>query len=441
MAVSDADVKAWFAANPNASDKEIAEAAKAANVSAAQIALATKANVTDVINRAKAAGVDLRSGMTSGNDIEAAGGIDAYRAQNSPVTLGGPTQTLNVADTAGLSTGTGPTSGTTTGLNLAPTSGAPSMSVGQGSSSVTVGSGQSGVTTGLNPPSGPTLGGNVPTVDLTQPTGSSVVGTGTGPTPGVTVDPSTITPGTGPEVGTDTGTDAIEPLYGRYSPENTARIGLAAEQLTGMAAGTATLPESQKATAAQITESTKEFVDDPTKLGKVTTTTDQAGTPTQVGDPTSFDAETYAASKTGEFDSVGFTAGDLSTEALVTNIQGQVSEQSLVRAAQGTVSPQATVKFQMEELMQSVEEGEPFPAWAAPAARSIGAIMQKRGLGTSSMASAALMQAVVESGIPIAAQDAQTYAQIDLQNLNNRQQAALQNAATYAAMTPVAVEG
>lgn len=392
----------------------------------------------------------------------------------SPTLTGGPTQTLNVADTTGLSTGTGsgvtlnplmgsqssngatlgggganinltqpsgssvvgtgtgPTSGNTTSLNLAPTSGAPSMSVNQGPSSVTVGSGQSGVTTGLNPPSGPTLGGNVPTVDLTQPTGSSVVGTG--PTPGVTVDPSTITPGTGPEVGTDTGTDAIEPLYGRYSPENTARIGLAAEQLTGMAAGTATLPESQKATAAQITEATNEFVDDPTKLGQVTTTTEQVGTPTQVGAPTSFDAETYTASQTGELGSVDFTAGDLSTNALVANIQGQVSEQSLVRAAQGTVSPQATVKFQMEELMQSVEEGEPFPAWAAPAARSIGAIMQKRGLGTSSMASAALMQAVVESGIPIAAQDAQTYAQIDLQNLNNRQQAALQNAATYAAM-------
>ena len=47
--------------------------------------------------------------------------------------------------------------------------------------------------------------------------------------------------------------------------------------------------------------------------------------------------------------------------------------------------------------------------------------MQQRGLGASSMAAAATMQAMMESGIPIAAQDAQKYANIQLQNLNNEQ--------------------
>ena len=59
-------------------------------------------------------------------------------------------------------------------------------------------------------------------------------------------------------------------------------------------------------------------------------------------------------------------------------------------------------------------------------------MMQSRGLGASSMASAAMTQAIMEAGIPIAASDAKSYSQIQLTNLNNQQQATLQNAMTYA---------
>jgi len=83
---------------------------------------------------------------------------------------------------------------------------------------------------------------------------------------------------------------------------------------------------------------------------------------------------------------------------------------------------------------QIYQEGEELPAWAAPAVRKVTAIMQQRGLGASSMAAAAITQAVYESAVPIAANDAKVYATVDLQHLNNDQQAALQNAATYAAM-------
>jgi hypothetical protein len=61
-------------------------------------------------------------------------------------------------------------------------------------------------------------------------------------------------------------------------------------------------------------------------------------------------------------------------------------------------------------------------------------MMQARGLGASSMASAAVTQALMESGIPIAKADADRYGQMDMANLSNQQQAALQNAMTYAAM-------
>ena len=60
--------------------------------------------------------------------------------------------------------------------------------------------------------------------------------------------------------------------------------------------------------------------------------------------------------------------------------------------------------------------------------------MQSRGLGGSSMASAAIVQAMVESAIPIAKSDADAYAKIQLVNLNNQQQATLQNAMVYASM-------
>lgn len=126
--------------------------------------------------------------------------------------------------------------------------------------------------------------------------------------------------------------------------------------------------------------------------------------------------------------------GKLSKESLVGDVQGTVSKQSVAEAAQGEVSEEATVQYQLSELYDSFEEGKPPPAWAAPAVRNVGAMMAQRGLGASSMAAAAVTQAIMEAGIPIAQADAQTYATMDLANLNNRQQAALQNAATFAAM-------
>lgn len=114
--------------------------------------------------------------------------------------------------------------------------------------------------------------------------------------------------------------------------------------------------------------------------------------------------------------------------------QGTVSDKAVIDPAQAELDQRATVKFQLGELFTSIKEGEELPAWASPAVRKVSSIMQARGLGASSMASAAITQAIMESGIPIAAQDANKYAAIQLQNLNNRQQAALTNAATYAAM-------
>lgn len=126
--------------------------------------------------------------------------------------------------------------------------------------------------------------------------------------------------------------------------------------------------------------------------------------------------------------------GQPSTQSLIGDVVGAVSQEAIVQAQTGELDERATVQFQIGELFKSFEEGKPTPAWAAPAVRNVGAMMAQRGLGSSSMAAAAITQSLMESGIPIAAADANKYAAIQIQNLNNKQQAALQNAVTYAAM-------
>jgi hypothetical protein len=118
----------------------------------------------------------------------------------------------------------------------------------------------------------------------------------------------------------------------------------------------------------------------------------------------------------------------------MTGVQAGPSAGAIATAATQQLDPQATTQYQLGQLMSSLQSGGPMPAWAAPAVRKVNAVMQARGLGSSSMASAAMTQALMESGVQIAQQDANKYATIQLQNLNNQQQTALANAATFAAM-------
>ncbi len=95
-----------------------------------------------------------------------------------------------------------------------------------------------------------------------------------------------------------------------------------------------------------------------------------------------------------------------------------------IQAAQATPTKQATVQGQLETLMQQFEGGNT-PAWAAGAMRNATATMAARGLGASSMAGQALVQAAMESAIPVAQADASVIASFEAQNLSNRQQRAM----------------
>jgi len=217
----------------------------------------------------------------------------------------------------------------------------------------------------------------------------------------------------------------------------------AVEKQAGLATDSSGNPIAPSLPAGAEISTTKQEVQDAEKL----TTTDKlisdpanVATPaeiatTDVTTPVAYDAKTYEAAEAApKLGTAEAAQGTLSQDSLMTAAQGTVSAESLATAATQELDPRATTRYQLAELFKGIEEGSPPPAWAAPAVRKVTAVMQSRGLGSSSMAAAATMQAMMESGIPIAAQDAQKYATIQLQNLNNEQQATLQNAAAMLQM-------
>ena len=108
----------------------------------------------------------------------------------------------------------------------------------------------------------------------------------------------------------------------------------------------------------------------------------------------------------------------------VANAQTASAYAEQVQAATALPSEKATVQGQLAQLTQNFDATNP-PAWAAGALRGVQAAMAQRGLGASSMAGQAMIQAAIESALPIAQMDAKTQAQFEGQNLSNRQQRAM----------------
>jgi hypothetical protein len=101
-------------------------------------------------------------------------------------------------------------------------------------------------------------------------------------------------------------------------------------------------------------------------------------------------------------------------------------------AAQGVVTEDMTVQGQLAKLTSNFEANNP-PAWAAGALRNATATLAQRGLAASSLAGQAVIQATIESALPIASADAQIYREMGIQNLTNRQQMAVLSAQQRAA--------
>jgi len=91
-----------------------------------------------------------------------------------------------------------------------------------------------------------------------------------------------------------------------------------------------------------------------------------------------------------------------------------------IQVSTATPTAKATVAGQLAILMNDFEGGNT-PAWASGSMRAATAAMAARGLGASSMAGQAIIQATMEAALPIAMADAQTQASFEAQNLSNRQ--------------------
>ena len=115
-------------------------------------------------------------------------------------------------------------------------------------------------------------------------------------------------------------------------------------------------------------------------------------------------------------------SGELISGVANAQTASQFTEQ--IQAAQATPSQQATVQGQLNNLMMQFQGGAT-PPWASGAMLNVSSQMAARGLGASSLAGQAMVQAAMESALPIAQADAQVQAQFEGQNLSNRQQRAM----------------
>jgi len=162
-----------------------------------------------------------------------------------------------------------------------------------------------------------------------------------------------------------------------------------------------------------------------------------AATPTATAAPTIAGAAAPTAATTtvptAQTANMYTQAGIAGSTPTMAAAQGTVS--APVTAQTGTVSTDSTVRGQLASLQSDVETavaaGDPLPVWARGAAKATEAAMANRGMSQSSMAAEALAEGIMNSAIPIAKADADTYKQMIFQNLANNQQAAITNAQAY----------
>jgi len=179
-------------------------------------------------------------------------------------------------------------------------------------------------------------------------------------------------------------------------------------------------PQTQLASQTQkVTVDPTEIQEDVT-LGVDPTATYTAATTQEIDQPVIQPVVTADVQTTEVVDEP-----DLTKTTAAQSIQQVQEEADAFQAAQlelGDVDPRSTVQGQLALLQDQFAEGET-PIWAQGALRQANALMAQRGLGSSSVAAEAITNALMQSALPIAQQDASFYQTVTMQNLSNEQQA------------------
>ena len=105
-----------------------------------------------------------------------------------------------------------------------------------------------------------------------------------------------------------------------------------------------------------------------------------------------------------------------------TDIDDEATAFTAAKQELAEVDPLATVTGQLAILQEQFADGN-VPVWAQGAFRQVNALIAQRGIGGSTMAAEAITNALMQSAIPIAQQDASFYQNVTLQNLSNEQAA------------------
>jgi hypothetical protein len=171
----------------------------------------------------------------------------------------------------------------------------------------------------------------------------------------------------------------------------------------------ANLPNSGTVRAAEINVNPWELQGQQ-QAGATNVANAQQAATTTAAAPTQANAQTMQATQVGQ------------NTPQMQAAQGTVDPRSQVEAQQAEVDERSTVQGQLKSLMDGDQR------WAQGAVRRANEAMAARGMGSSTLAGEAITNAVIESALPIAQADAGIFAQFQLANLNNRQQAALANA-------------
>lgn len=205
------------------------------------------------------------------------------------------------------------------------------------------------------------------------------------------------------------------------------------------------------ATATTIADKDVVGVTDPSKVNADTITADKAQTAVEKSlagvkaeqGTVSKDAQSTAATQDPTTTAVSGVQAAQGTAAQVAPVadrtlqQGELISGSAVdmgevektlaktTAAQGVVTEESTTQGQLNKLMSDFDAGAP-PPWAAASLRTATNTLAARGLGASSLAGQAIIQAALESAIPIATADAKVFQTMNEQNLSNRQAIAVE---------------
>lgn len=229
--------------------------------------------------------------------------------------------------------------------------------------------------------------------------------------------------------------DDVQLQKGAIAPAQTEQTGSAkaVSLIESLAAGKPSLPTGTTISPQLQQVSTQELVSTPGVTGTLAATAPTTAAAPTIAAPGTI-AATQVTAPTAQA-AAQYTAATAAGAAPTMTAAQQTALTQAAQAAQGTITSDATVKGQLESLQTEVQNalasGNPLPVWARGAAKATEAAMANRGLSASSMAAEALAEGIMNSAIPIAAQDAATYKQMIFQNLANNQQAAITNAQSY----------